>query len=582
MYILTFRYVVKPVDIGSKVMAVKEFVAPGEGPRFRKRDRFEFMGRRVVRKAKDVGTYIRGGQGRKRRDVARLFKKVFNKKGSPSSSLSKELRKDLPEEYLEEEHDEAMDGGQAESGVPEALAIVLKNLRVFGHFGQSMLIELMRNIEHVTVRQNDYLFKVGDLDASMYIVESGSLSVICEDAPVAPVGAGGGDHSASAASSSAASKPMELKQVHEGEPIVSLLSFLDYLAGKRKVYKTVSARAMQETKLIKISFEGFKNAFDKDPSNLAGVVQVVMVRLQRVTLLALHQYLGLGAELLSPLPRGNVHGGRRHHHSAGGGGNSHNAGASSAREREESISATSSPEKQKPGPDDGGQQQGPDAAGAAQQKELSPQTSSTEDQIPVPSVFRSRKKISQMGDDQLRDLSAKAFMQYLGLSDEDLVDDERSRELLKDFEIATYSEGEVLTEEESTMDGHLFLVLAGSVVVTQRDVENVPREMYRSYQGGLLGQLQVLTNEPAFFSYTVPPGTNVKCAVLNQFNVRKIMERHPHVSLSLAMSVVANLSPHVRSIDFALEWVLVESGKALYKQESSPQAENTYVVLSGE
>jgi hypothetical protein len=48
--------------IGSKMMAVKDFVAPGEGPRFRKRDRLAFMGRKVFRNAKAVGSLIRGGQ----------------------------------------------------------------------------------------------------------------------------------------------------------------------------------------------------------------------------------------------------------------------------------------------------------------------------------------------------------------------------------------------------------------------------------------------------------------------------------------------------------------------------------------
>lgn len=61
----------------AKVKAVKEFVAPSEGPRFRKRDRLAFMGKKAMRSAKDVGSYIRGGQGRKRRDMARVFKKVF-------------------------------------------------------------------------------------------------------------------------------------------------------------------------------------------------------------------------------------------------------------------------------------------------------------------------------------------------------------------------------------------------------------------------------------------------------------------------------------------------------------------------
>jgi hypothetical protein len=48
--------------IESKMMAVKDFVVPGEGPRFRKRDRLAFMGRKVFRNAKAVGSYIRGGQ----------------------------------------------------------------------------------------------------------------------------------------------------------------------------------------------------------------------------------------------------------------------------------------------------------------------------------------------------------------------------------------------------------------------------------------------------------------------------------------------------------------------------------------
>ena len=87
----------------------------------------------------------------------------------------------------------------------------------------------------------------------------------------------------------------------------------------------------------------------------------------------------------------------------------------------------------------------------------------------------------------------------------------------------------------------------------------------------------MITAEPAFFTYTAVQGS--RCAVLSSFNVRQIIKRHPHVILNLAMSVVSNLSPHVRSMDFAIEWMLVESGKALYKQDT--KADSTYVVLSG-
>ena len=44
------------------------------------------------------------------------------------------------------------------------------------------------------------------------------------------------------------------------------------------------------TKVIKFAFKSFKSAFEKYPEDLTKVVQVVMIRLQRVTLLALHQY----------------------------------------------------------------------------------------------------------------------------------------------------------------------------------------------------------------------------------------------------------------------------------------------------
>lgn len=39
------------------------------------------------------------------------------------------------------------------------------------------------------------------------------------------------------------------------------------------------------------------------------------------------------------------------------------------------------------------------------------------------------------------------------------------------------------------------------------------------------------------------------------------------------------LSPFVRQIDFALDWVFLESGRALYRQDY--ESDSTFVVLSG-
>jgi hypothetical protein len=46
-----------------------------------------------------------------------------------------------------------------------------------------------------------------------------------------------------------------------------------------KPYKTVSARAVEDTKIIKLPFSAFKIAFEKYPDAYLRVVQIVMIRL---------------------------------------------------------------------------------------------------------------------------------------------------------------------------------------------------------------------------------------------------------------------------------------------------------------
>ena len=128
---------------------------PTEGQRFRKRDKIEFVARRMSRNVKAVGSLIRGGQGRKRRAMSRLVKKVFSR-GSPEFQ-SQTSMPGLPDEYLEEESES---GRGEEDVVPRTLLIVLKNLRVFGHFDNKIFVELMKNIDYQNLTAHDSLFKV--------------------------------------------------------------------------------------------------------------------------------------------------------------------------------------------------------------------------------------------------------------------------------------------------------------------------------------------------------------------------------------------------------------------------------------
>ena len=43
------------------------------------------------------------------------------------------------------------------------------------------------------------------------------------------------------------------------------------------------------------------------------------------------------------------------------------------------------------------------------------------------------------------------------------------------------------------------------------------------------------------------------------------MAKQPNVVLNLARTVINRLSPFVRQIDFALDWIYIESGRALYR-----------------
>jgi len=45
----------------------------------------------------------------------------------------------------------------------------------------------------------------------------------------------------------------------------------------------------------------------------------------------------------------------------------------------------------------------------------------------------------------------------------------------------------------------------------------------------------------------------------------RLMAKHSNLVLNLARTVINRLSPFVRQIDFALDWIYIESGRALYR-----------------
>lgn len=89
---------------------------------------------------------------------------------------------------------------------PDAL-YMLQSIRVFGHFEKPVFLKLCKHTEIVSVSAGSYLFRIGDPDENVYIVQSGKLNVCI-------TGAEGTN---------------TLKIVKPGESVTSLLSFTDVL-----------------------------------------------------------------------------------------------------------------------------------------------------------------------------------------------------------------------------------------------------------------------------------------------------------------------------------------------------------------
>lgn len=63
----------------------------------------------------------------------------------------------------------------------------------------------------------------------------------------------------------------------------------------------MSARALEDSTVVRLPMAAFQEVFREYPDTFIRVMQVIMVRLQRVTFTALHQHLGLSAELVNPV-----------------------------------------------------------------------------------------------------------------------------------------------------------------------------------------------------------------------------------------------------------------------------------------
>lgn len=213
-------------EIARSLSAVTSSGGDHRGLRFRKRDKMLFYGRRMLRKMKNVsGQMYSSGKGYKRRAVMRFARRILQLQRENRPLEMKTV--EPPAEYLEE----TIEGSDR---VPPDALYMLQSIRIFGHFEKPIFLKLCKHTQLLQLMAGDYLFKITDPDDSVYIVQSGMINVyICN----------------------ADGSTLSLKTVRKGESVTSLLSFIDVLSGNSSYYKTVTAKAMEKSVVIRLPMQ---------------------------------------------------------------------------------------------------------------------------------------------------------------------------------------------------------------------------------------------------------------------------------------------------------------------------------------
>ncbi|XP_077045040.1 patatin-like phospholipase domain-containing protein 7 isoform X5 [Agelaius phoeniceus] len=522
---------------------------------------------------------------RKRAKVLSLAKRILRiKKECPTLQ-----RKEPPPSLLEADLTEF---DVKNSHLPSEVLYMLKNVRVLGHFEKPLFLELCKHMFFVQLHEGEYIFRPGQLDDSIYVVQDGKLEVCIQESDGTEV---------------------VVKEVLAGDSVHSLLSILDVITGHPAPYKTVSARAASPSTILRLPASAFQDVFQKYPETLVRVVQIIMVRLQRVTFLALHNYLGLTTELFSCQGQGtpliSVSGisagagkvGKRQTPSAleeERGEKLEKSGEAlemdmlriSGAENSEHVfrRSLSSP------PYAGSTEASNNSSAAKSDMDMAYERArvhlAPEDAAGSPGVAKSILKKTVTVTE-----TPSAVFHYSAVQDScnskhiDAIVEAAKRDLsaLMKLDNPALLNGKVTLHQvtagtvlsrQGDQDVNVCFVVSGMLHVYQRKIDSEEDTcLFITHPGELVGQLAVLTGEPLIF--TIKANRDCSFLSISKSHFYEIMREQPSVVLGVAHSVVKRMSPFVRQIDFALDWMEVEAGRAVYRQ--GDKSDCTYIVLNG-
>ncbi|KAK3724157.1 phosphatidylcholine and lysophosphatidylcholine phospholipase [Vermiconidia calcicola] len=112
---------------------------------------------------------------------------------------------------------------------------------------------------------------------------------------------------------------------------------------------------------------------------------------------------------------------------------------------------------------------------------------------------------------------------------------------------------------------------------SRRRTKQGRRSLFLIKPGGLAGYLGTISSYRSLIDITAK--TDVYVGFLPRMAIERIVERHPIVLLTMAKRLTTLLPRLILHIDFALEWLQVNSGQVLYHQKDESDA--IYIVLNG-